>query len=144
MPLLCQPFYAQKVPKNGAWHHNGEEVASLSARATSATLVVIMMVRKLPGLGVPTNRACCAAACFAASSWSRRTRLVFGFGGLKGFASGWGTPALKVKGAWQITFFGVKSTFERLGSPVYKATDLMILELRKERTRIGITPDLKS
>ena len=46
MPLLCQPFYAQKVPKNGAWHHNGEEVASLSARATSATLVVIMMVRE--------------------------------------------------------------------------------------------------
>ena len=85
MPLLCQLFWPilwPKSDKNGACHHDGEEVASLSATATSAALVVIMMVRKLPGLYVPRSRACCAAACFAASSWSRRTGLVFGFWGV--------------------------------------------------------------
>ena len=49
MPLLCQPFWPilwPKTAKNGACHHDGEEVASLSATATSATLVVIMMVRE--------------------------------------------------------------------------------------------------
>ena len=43
---LVPAILAHFMAKNSACHHDGEEVASLSATATSATLVVIMMVRE--------------------------------------------------------------------------------------------------
>ena len=130
MPLLCQPFWPILQPKsaqNGACHHDGEEVA-WSLRSDEQSLLCSCVLRCI---------------VLVEENWIG-FRL---FGGLKDLHPGGvlGYPCLK--GEISLTnyiFLGSSPYLKGLIHLVYKATDLMILELRMERTRIGITPDLKS